>query len=828
MDDAPLDFLSESVPHTESAAQVRAQAAESVARIVGSGVSGSSSFTFSGVGGGGVDVSDTGSVVTDVTGLTLGMRLLPELGGSGSGSGSSGSGSSSAAQPSATAATAASATASSSAAEPAPSPRAVQGPGPSGLPYAPSSRVKLTGTGWDHAGSVSAVGTAGEEAGGSGEGEEEGGSGEGGEGGGGAAAGGDGAPPPEEEDAAGYYDMQSLPAHACAYCGIHAPASVIKCVATGKWFCNGGIGSPAADRAETGGGGDGGGSAPAQSRSGSHIIQHLVRSRHKEVATHPESMLGDTVLECYSCGCRNVFLLGFIPSKSDSVVVLLCREPCLTLGVLKDQGWDLAMWEPLIQDRAFLPWLVPPPAEAESARARHITPASITALEMLWRTSPEASFSDLQRAEAEGKGPDGELEHVALKYDDGYHYQNVFGPLVKLEANEDKALKASMKATGVSVRWGRNSHKAWTARFVFSRASDSEIKLNPGDEMCLRLPSFARQFAELNALVAASRGGASAAEDEGAWSAKGFVVGEVKDGEVVLEISDSSAEVSERMPGGGYTVEIVWRSVTFDRMQNALKKFAVDESSVTGYLYHSLLGHTVEPQTLKAVLPTSYSAPGLPELNPSQMAAVRTVLLRPLSLIQGPPGTGKTVTSATIVYHLCKLNPGEGQVLVAAPSNVAVDHLAEKIAATGLRVVRVLARSREGGGTSIAGGEALCLHTMVEASAPAGGELKRLLAARREHAELSPKDVRMLRKLSREAEKAVLAAADVICVTCAGAGDSVFADMHFRQVLIDEATQAAEPECLIPIVQGCKQLILVGDRELAAREARMRESVHTH
>jgi hypothetical protein len=38
--------------------------------------------------------------------------------------------------------------------------------------------------------------------------------------------------------------------------------------------------------------------------------------------------------------------------------------------------------------------------------------------------------------------------------------------------------------------------------------------------------------------------------------------------------------------------------------------------------------------------------------------------------------TGKTVTSASIVYHLSKMNPG--QVLVSAPSNVAVDQLTEK------------------------------------------------------------------------------------------------------------------------------------------------------
>ena len=29
-----------------------------------------------------------------------------------------------------------------------------------------------------------------------------------------------------------------LPPHACAYCTIHDPACVVKCNATGKWFCN--------------------------------------------------------------------------------------------------------------------------------------------------------------------------------------------------------------------------------------------------------------------------------------------------------------------------------------------------------------------------------------------------------------------------------------------------------------------------------------------------------------------------------------------------------------------------------------------------------------
>lgn len=100
------------------------------------------------------------------------------------------------------------------------------------------------------------------------------------------------------------------------------------------------------------------------------------------------------------------------------------------------------------------------------------------------------------------------------------------------------------------------------------------------------------------------------------------------------------------------------------RMQSALKTFAVDETSVSGYIYHKLLGHEVEDVIVKCQLPKRFTAQGLPDLNHSQVYAVKTVLQRPLSLIQGPPGTGKTVTSATIVYHLAR--QGNGWVL--APS----------------------------------------------------------------------------------------------------------------------------------------------------------------
>ena len=73
----------------------------------------------------------------------------------------------------------------------------------------------------------------------------------------------------------------------------------------------------------------------------------------------------------------------------------------------------------------------------------------------------------------------------------------------------------------------------------------------------------------------------------------------------------------------GYIVEYVWKSTSFDRMQAAMKTFAVDETSVSGYLYHKLLGHDLSTQTLKVPMPSSgFSVKGLPELNHSQVGNV--------------------------------------------------------------------------------------------------------------------------------------------------------------------------------------------------------------
>ncbi|KAG8080499.1 hypothetical protein GUJ93_ZPchr0007g3576 [Zizania palustris] len=545
--------------------------------------------------------------------------------------------------------------------------------------------------------------------------------------------------------------------HACQYCGIHNPACVARCNVPScrKWFCN--------SRGNT---------------SGSHIVNHLVRAKHKEVCLHKDSPLGETILECYNCGCRNIFLLGFISAKAENVVVLLCREPCLSVNALKDMNWDLSQWCPLIDDRCFLSWLVKVPSEQEQLRARQISAQQINKVEELWKTNPDASLEDLEKP-----GVDDEPQQVVLKYEDAYQYQNVFAPLIKLEADYDKMMKESQSKDSLTVRWDIGLNKKRIAYFVFPK-EDNELRLVPGDELRLRY---------------------SGDSSHPAWQSVGHVIKLTAQEEVALELRASQGVPVDL--NHGFSVDFVWKSTSFDRMQGAMKTFAVDETSVSGYIYHHLLGHEVEHQIIRNTLPRRFGAPGLPELNASQVLAVKSVLQKPVSLIQGPPGTGKTVTSAAIVYHMAK--QGQGQVLVCAPSNVAVDQLAEKISSTSLKVVRLCAKSREAVSSPV---EHLTLHYQVRhLDTSEKSELHKLQQLKDEQGELSSSDEKKYKALKRATEREILQSADVICCTCVGAGDPRLSNFRFRQVLIDESTQATEPECLIPLVLGVKQVVLVGD-----------------
>jgi len=100
-------------------------------------------------------------------------------------------------------------------------------------------------------------------------------------------------------------------------------------------------------------------------------------------------------------------------------------------------------------------------------------------------------------------------------------------------------------------------------------------------------------------------------------------------------------------------------------------------------------------------------------------------------------------------------------VLVTSPSNIAVDQLTEKIHKTGLKVVRLTAKSREGLQSSIT---FLTLHEQMKNN-DSNPALQKLIRLKEELGELSNSDERKYLNLKWKAEAEILEFADVICCT---------------------------------------------------------------
>lgn len=192
---------------------------------------------------------------------------------------------------------------------------------------------------------------------------------------------------------------------------------------------------------------------------------------------------------------------------------------------------------------------------------------------------------------------------------------------------------------------------------------------------------------------------------------------------------------------------------------------------------------------------------------------------RPLLIIQGPPGTGKTCLLKELIVHA--VQQGE-RVLMTAPTNAAVDNMVEKLSDIGLDIVRVgnPARISE----SVA---SKSLGEMVNARLESfRAEFERKKADLRKDLRHCLKDdslaagIRQLlkqlaktfKKKEKETVKEVLSGAQVVLATNTGAADPLIRRLDsFDLVIIDEAGQAIEPSCWIPILQG-KRCILAGDQ----------------
>ncbi|XP_054813531.1 LOW QUALITY PROTEIN: uncharacterized protein LOC129314193 [Prosopis cineraria] len=192
---------------------------------------------------------------------------------------------------------------------------------------------------------------------------------------------------------------------------------------------------------------------------------------------------------------------------------------------------------------------------------------------------------------------------------------------------------------------------------------------------------------------------------------------------------------------------------------------------------------------------------------------------RPVLVIQGPPGTGKTGLLKQLIAYA--VQRGE-RVLVTAPTNAAIDNMVEKLSNIGLNIVRVgnPARiSKTVGSKSLGEIVNAKLGSFRAEYERKKSDLRRDLRYCLKDDSLAAGIRQLLKQLGRslkrkekETMNEVLSNAQVVLATNTGSADPLIRKLDaFDLVVIDEAGQAIEPSCWIPILQG-KRCILAGDQ----------------
>lgn len=212
------------------------------------------------------------------------------------------------------------------------------------------------------------------------------------------------------------------------------------------------------------------------------------------------------------------------------------------------------------------------------------------------------------------------------------------------------------------------------------------------------------------------------------------------------------------------------------------------------------------------------------KLNERQKEAMKMAITNRFSLIQGPLGTGKTMTSAAIVYSICKKiktelgksAPNEikqkRNVLVCASSNAAVDNIALLLHKLGLTVVRLY-------GENVADPplKDFSFETLMKSDKryQFAEKMKDIMEEKERNNEtIEAYEHKRYLGILKRTSCATIYNRDVFCCTCIGAGlvlSKRLDQLEFETVLIDEVDQCTEPEALVPLVMATKQVILVGN-----------------
>ena len=202
-----------------------------------------------------------------------------------------------------------------------------------------------------------------------------------------------------------------------------------------------------------------------------------------------------------------------------------------------------------------------------------------------------------------------------------------------------------------------------------------------------------------------------------------------------------------------------------------------------------------------------------PYLNSSQQEGVNKVIrAKDVAIVHGPPGTGKTTTLVEAINETLRR---ESQVLVCAQSNMAVDWISEKLVDRGVHVLRI-------GNPARVNDKMLSFtyerrfedHPDYPSLWSIRKSIRELQSAKRKGTDQWHQKMDRLRARATELEIRInndlFNTAHVIACTLTGSANRILSGMKFSTLFIDEAAQALEAACLIPM-RRAGRVVLAGD-----------------
>ena len=280
------------------------------------------------------------------------------------------------------------------------------------------------------------------------------------------------------------------------------------------------------------------------------------------------------------------------------------------------------------------------------------------------------------------------------------------------------------------------------------------------------------------------------------------------DGERMVVVVPDSAPLLDLQSDGGQKIgcQLSFDETSYREMLDALDRVISAKGNRLAYLRDLFYG----PQPAQTY---GFGPVHLPWLNGVQEQAVSEVVrAKDVMVVHGPPGTGKTTT---LVEAINETLMRESQVLVCAQSNMAVDWISEKLVDRGINVLRI------GNPTRV---NDKMLGFTYERRFESHPDYPQLWAIRKAIRELRKNrkkgsenfHQKMDRLKSRAAEIEIrinaelMGEARVIACTLVGSSHRLLEGMKFGTLFIDEAAQALEAACWIPM-RRAGRVVLAGD-----------------